>query len=65
MSFAVVCIVALAALGVVAAIASRFQGGDDEITLGHDCSTCSSADDGSCQLHCMMEEKKRQKGNKT
>lgn len=65
MSFAVVCIVALAALGVVAAVASRFQGGDDEITLGHDCSTCSSADDGSCQLHCMMEEKKRQKGNKT
>jgi hypothetical protein len=60
MSFAVVCIVALAALGLVAAVASRLQGGDDaEITTGHDCSTCLSADDGSCKLHCLMEEKAR------
>lgn len=59
MSFAVVCIVALAMLGIVAAIASRLQGGDDDISTGHDCSTCLSADDGSCKLHCLMEERRR------
>jgi hypothetical protein len=51
--------IALVALGVVAAVASRFQGGNDDIVVGHDCSTCTSADDGSCQLHCLMEEKKK------
>jgi len=59
MSFAVVCIIALAVLGVVAAVASWLQGGSDEIAVGHDCSTCTSADDGSCKLHCLMEEKKK------
>ena len=59
MSFAVVCIVALVVLGVVAAVASRFQGGSDEIAVGHDCSTCTSADDGSCKLHCLMEEARK------
>ena len=59
MSFAVLCIGALALLGIVAAIVSHFQGDDDEITVGHDCSSCTSADDGSCKLHCLMEEKKK------
>ena len=59
MSFAVVSIGALIALGIVAAIASRLQGGNDEIAVGHDCSSCTSANDGSCQLHCLMEEKKK------
>ena len=59
MSFAVLCLGALAALGLVAAIASHFQGGDDAIQVGHDCNSCTSADDGSCKLHCLMEEKKR------
>lgn len=59
MSFAVVSIGALIALGIVAAIASRLQGGNDEITVGHDCSSCTSANDGSCQLHYLMEEKKK------
>ncbi|MBR1395653.1 MAG: hypothetical protein IJ559_08370 [Prevotella sp.] len=40
-------------------MASRLQGGSDEIAVGHDCSTCTSADDGSCKLHCLMEEKKK------
>ena len=65
MSFAIVCFVALVVLGVVAAVASRFQGGSDEIVSGHDCASCTSADDGSCQLHCMMEEKRRREGNKS
>ena len=43
----------------VSTIASYFQGGDDEIAVGHDCSTCTSADDGSCKLHCLMEERKK------
>ena len=60
MSFAVVCIIALVLLGIVAAVASRLQGGSDEVAVGHDCSTCTSADDGSCKLHCLMEEKKKQ-----
>lgn len=59
MSFVVVCIVALAILGILAAIASFLQGGDEQVSVGHDCSTCTSADDGSCQLHCLMEEKKK------
>ncbi len=61
MSFAVLCIVALLVLGIVAAVASRFdRGGDDQVTIGHDCSSCTAADEGSCQLHCLMEEKKKQ-----
>ena len=59
MSFAVLCISALVILGIVAAVASHFQGGvDDVVTAGHDCSTCISAGDGSCKLHCLMEERK-------
>ena len=59
MEFAVVCIIALMVLGIVAAVASHFQHGDDTITVGHDCSSCTSADNGSCQLHCLMEEKRK------
>jgi len=59
MSFAVLSITALLVLGLIAALASYFQGGDDEIAVGHDCSSCTSADDGSCKLHCLMEEKKK------
>ena len=63
MSFAVVCIGALVVLGIVAAIASRFQGGSDEVTVGHDCSSCTSADDGSCKIHCLLKEKNASLGN--
>ena len=59
MEFAVVCIIALVVLGIVAAVASHFQRGDDTITVGHDCNSCTSADDGSCQLHCLIEEKRK------
>ena len=59
MEFAVVCIIALVVLGIVAVVASHFQHGDDTIKVGHDCSSCTSADDGSCQLHCLMEEKQK------
>ena len=59
MSFAIVCIIGLAALGIVAGIASYFDKGDDTITTGHDCSTCSAADEGSCKIHCLIEERKK------
>ena len=59
MSFALICILSIVALGVVAAIASFFQKGDDEIVVGHDCSTCTSHDDGSCKIACLMDEKKK------
>ena len=65
MSFFLVCLVSLTVLGAVAAVASYFQGGSDDITTGHDCSSCTSANDGSCKLHCLMEEKKQHEGNKT
>ena len=62
MSFAVVCIAALAGLGIIAAIASRIEGGADEpVSQGHDCASCASADDGSCQLHCIIEEQRKKK----
>lgn len=62
MSFSIVCIIALICLGAVAGIVSYFDKGEDSITTGHDCSTCTAADEGSCKIHCLMEEKKNQKG---
>ena len=51
----------IVALGVVAAIASYFDKGSDEIATGHDCSTCTAAEDESCKLHCLMEEAEKRK----
>ena len=67
MEFALICIVSLAALGVVAAIASMLtKGGTDEpVTEAHDCATCSSKVSGDCKIACLIEEKKRREGNKT
>ena len=66
MGFAIVSIIAIVALGIVTAVASYFQGGDDAIdNSGHDCASCSSVADGSCKLGCMIEEKKRGKNNKS
>lgn len=67
MAFAIVCILMLAGLGVVAALSSLLSKGDDEVVVtgGHDCSGCTSATDGSCQLHCLMEQKNRDQRNKT
>ena len=39
MSFAIVCIGMIVVIGVIAAIASHFDKGDDQITVGHDCAT--------------------------
>ena len=61
MNFAIVCIGMLVALGIIAAIASHFDKGDETITTGHDCSTCTAANEGDCKIHCRMEEAKKKK----
>lgn len=67
MTFALICIAALAVLGIVAAIASAFtKGGTDApVTQGHDCASCSSVASGECKIGCLIEQKKKQKDNKT
>ena len=59
MTFVLVCILMIVGLGVVALIANWFDKSDDVIEQGHDCSTCTAADEGSCKIHCLIEEKKK------
>ena len=61
MSFVIVCIGLLVGLGIIAGIASHFDKGEDTITTGHDCSTCTEADEGTCKIHCLLEEKRKKK----
>ena len=51
MQFVLICVLALLALGVVAALASMFtKGGTDEpVVEAHDCSSCSSVASGRCE----------------
>ena len=67
MQFVLICIGALVALGVVAALASMFtKGGTDEpIVEAHDCSSCSSVASGECKIGCLLKEKKRRESNKS
>ena len=44
MSFVIVCIGMIVVLGIVAAVANLFDKEDDTIKKGHDCSTCTEAD---------------------
>jgi len=48
-------------IGLIAAIASHFDKGDEAITVEHDCSTCTAASEGDCKIHCLMEEAKKKK----
>ena len=66
MDFILICLASLLALGLVAAVASMLtKGGTDAAPQqGHDCSTCSSVASGECRIGCLLEEKKRSKGNK-
>ena len=67
MQFALICLIALAALVVVAALASMLtKGGTDApVQEAHDCASCSSVASGECKIGCLIEEKKRREGNKT
>ena len=49
----------LLVLGVIALVANWFDKSEDVIEQGHDCSTCTAADEGSCKIHCLLEEKKQ------
>ncbi len=68
MEFGIVCIISLVGLAIVAGVANYFDKGDDTIATGHDCSTCTAADEGACKIHCLLEEKRQKdllKHNKT
>ena len=58
MEFVWVCIGMIVVLGVIAAVANKFDKGKDTIEQGHDCSSCTAAHDESCKLHCLMEEQR-------
>ena len=58
MNFVWVCVGMIVVLGVIAAVANKFDKSKDVIEKGHDCSTCSAAHDETCKLHCLMEERK-------
>ena len=59
MEFALVCIGMIVVVGMIALIANHFDKGDDEITVAHDCATCTAAQEGDCKIHCLLEEKKK------
>ena len=68
MQFVWVCVGMIVVLGFVAAIANVFDKGDDAIETDHDCSTCTAADEGTCKIHCLLEEKQQKEAaehNKT
>lgn len=58
MKFVLVCIGMIVVLGIVAAVANLFDKDDDAIKQGHDCSTCTEAEEGNCKIHCLLEEKR-------
>ena len=64
MSFVWVCIGMIAVLGVIAAVANRFDKGEDNVEQGHDCSSCTAAHDESCKLHCLMKEADKRRNGK-
>ena len=59
MSFAVICIGMIVVLGIIAAVANRFDKGEDTIEQGHDCSNCTEANAGDCKIHELMEHCKK------
>jgi hypothetical protein len=61
--FFLIAIGSIVVLGVIAVLAS-WGSKDEPIVEGHDCSSCSSHDDGSCKIACLLEEKKNREGNK-
>jgi hypothetical protein len=61
MQFVIVCILLIVGLAVVALIANKFDKGEDVIQEGHDCSTCTSAQEGDCKIHCLIKENEERK----
>ena len=68
MEFALVCVGLIVGLGVIAWVTNHFDKGEDTIEVGHDCSTCTAAQEGDCKIHCLLEEKQQKEAashNKT
>ena len=64
MTFGLVCIGMILAVGLIALVANYFDKGEDTIVEGHDCSTCTEAEKGDCKIHCLIEESKKAKKEK-
>ena len=65
MTFGLVCIGMILAVGLIALVANYFDKGEDTIVEGHDCSTCTEAEKGDCKIHCLIEESKKVKKEKS
>ena len=55
MMFVIVCVGMIVGLGIFAWIANYFDKGSDTIETGHDCSSCTAAQEGDCKIHCLLE----------
>lgn len=64
MAFVWVCIGMIVVLGIVAAVANKFDKSKDIVKQGHDCSTCTEAEEGNCKIYCLMEEKREGRSKK-
>ena len=64
MQFVIVCILLIVGLAAVALIANWFDKGEDVIEKGHDCSTCTAANEGECKVHCLLEDQKKERQKK-
>lgn len=63
MSFFLIAVISITALGIIAAICSIGNNDEPIVKEEGDCTSCSSYSDRSCKIACMMEEanKKKQK----
>ena len=64
MNFLLFALIAIGALGLLAALLSIGDSDSPVVHGDHDCASCTSHDDGSCKIACMMEESRRRKEEK-
>lgn len=64
MSFLLIATLAIGALGILAALLSIGDKDEPIVKGSHDCASCASHDDGSCQLACLMDEAKKRKAER-
>ncbi len=65
MSFLLIALAALVALGLLAALLSAGDSDAPVVRGQHDCASCTSHDDGSCKIACLMEEQRKRKEKAT
>ena len=61
MTFFLIALAALIALGLLAALLSAGDSDEPVVRGSHDCASCTSHDDGSCKIACLMEEQRKRK----